>query len=152
MGAQDPEAFCSQLALIRVLLSAGPRNVALLWKRSHEIGGMTAQIFSLNYIFGMPEKALSLYLADNSGFHSKPSLGSSIESHTRVDYQTHLALLKFANGIGLSGFYERWRSLFTQHQQSLGTSDEWVEKEDLLAFLEKEIGSAVVEATWGPIL
>jgi hypothetical protein len=114
--------------------------------------GMTAQIFCLKYIFGMPKSALQMYIQDDSGFHDRPLPNSNVSSENRVDYLTHLSLLKFTSGNRLTGFYNRWRSLWISKLQALSVGKDWVEMPDLLKFFEKEFGSTVIEAACGPLL
>ncbi|TVY20830.1 Angelicin synthase [Lachnellula arida] len=115
--------------------------------------GMTAQVFCLRYLFGMPTAALQMYRADDSGFHEKPAPQSTVRPENRVDYYTHASLLAFTSGKHFSGFYRRWFKSFSARVQSFHElNDNWTQQPDLLAFFERNFALAVVEATCGTIL
>lgn len=114
--------------------------------------GMTAQIFCLKYLFGMPDVALKMYIADDSGFQYKPAPESQVRFEDRVDYHTHVSLLAFTSGKHFSGFYRRWYKSFSARLRNLHVTDDWIEYPDLLSFFERDFALAVVEATCGPIL
>jgi hypothetical protein len=117
-----------------------------------QMGGMKAQVLCLKYLFGMPTRALQMYIADDSGFQEKPSPHSMITPDDRVDYQTHVSLLQFTSGKHFAGFYKRWFTSFAARLGSLKNLNDWVEHPDLCAFFEGDFALAVVEATCGTIL
>jgi hypothetical protein len=114
--------------------------------------GITAQIFCLKYLFGMPAAALQMYVNDDSGFNDKPAPQSRVSPEDRVDYHTHISLLNFTSGKLLPGFYKRWLKSFSTRLQALQKLNNWVELPDLLTFFENDFALALVEATCGNIL
>jgi len=114
--------------------------------------GMTAQIFCLKYLFGMPQAALQMYIADNSGFNEKPAPQSMVSPCDRVDYYTHASLLAFTSGKHFAGFYRRWFKSFSSRLDGLRNINDWTDHTDLLGFFERDFALAVVEATCGTIL
>ena len=93
-----------------------------------------------------------MYASDNSGVGSQPVPGSQVAPHNRIDYRTHFGLLKFTNGTGLEGFYERWISGYRNRLDSLNIGSEWVEMPDFMAFFSDTFGSALMESICGPAL
>ena len=118
------------------------------------MAGPEIQHFCLTKLFGMPARALAMYASDKSGLRAKPEPDSDVAPRNRVDYLTHVSMVKYLGGDGLSKFYKRWLKGFSQRLQRLDTGgeDEWVEMPDLVTFWEEQFGAALLEATAGPIL
>lgn len=130
----------------------GAENINTLWKKSGAVAGPAIQTFCLKFLFGMPDKALQTYASDKSGISTKPYPESNVAPHNRVDYLTHVGLVRFLNGDGLAGFYRRWQAGFIQRLQVLEIGKEWMDMPDLMSFWEETFGVAVIEAYTGPIL
>ncbi|KAI1078174.1 hypothetical protein F5B20DRAFT_548309 [Whalleya microplaca] len=64
----------------------GPENVKALFKSSWECASIPFIRFALEYAFGLPAKALSLYKDDPGGSHM-PHPGSMVEASNRIDYR-----------------------------------------------------------------
>ena len=149
-GKQAP--FRVALMNIDLYFVQGPENIVSLWKKSATMTGTPLHLFCLKYLFGMPSKTLDLYEADDSGLNAQPLPGSHVAPHNRVDYRTHVGLLKFTKGAGLGGFYERWETGFLRRLRSLDIGDEWVEIPDLMTFFSDHFGSALIESICGSLL
>ena len=93
-----------------------------------------------------------MYKSDDSGLGAQPVPGSHVAPHNRIDYRTHAGLLKFTNGTGLEGFYERWATGYRKRLGSLDIRDEWVEMPDFMVFFCDNFGSALIESICGPAL
>jgi hypothetical protein len=129
----------------------GAENIVCLWKKSTLVPGTKIHLFFLKNLFGMPAKAIDVYAMDNSGIKAQPLPGSRVASHNRIHHLTHMSMLKFMGGSGLSGWYGRWATSFLQYLQVLDIGEDWVEVPDLMKFFEEEFGSAVLESMCGPL-
>ncbi|KAF4637495.1 hypothetical protein G7Y89_g600 [Cudoniella acicularis] len=149
---REPNPFALTIFMSKIYVVQGAENIIQFWKKSQQLADTASQIFCLKYLFGMPEKALQMYLADDSGFHDKPNYGSKVHPSNRVDYQTHSSMHKFMGGPRLSDFYNRWRYLFARRLENIEVTDEWIEMPDLMTFFDSEFASPLIEATCGPLL
>lgn len=100
----------------------------------------------------MPAKALKMYALDTSGLLAEPHADSDVAPHNRVDYLTHVSMVKMLSGDGLRRFYKRWATGFLERLQSLDIGEEWVQMADLVSFWDENFSPAVTEAITGPIL
>ncbi|KAA8575355.1 hypothetical protein EYC84_004527 [Monilinia fructicola] len=145
--------FCVSLLNQKMFFVQGAENIAALWKKSSTMTGTPLHLFCLKYIFGMPAEALEMYANDDSGLAAQAPLDSSVAPNNRVDYRTHVGMLKFTKGAGLSNFCDRLVIGFHQRLTALSVSDkEWLELPDFMAFFDETFGSALVESICGPSL
>ncbi|QSZ29810.1 hypothetical protein DSL72_004328 [Monilinia vaccinii-corymbosi] len=145
--------FCVSLLNQKIFFVQGAENIAALWKKSSTMTGTLLHLFCLKYIFGMPSEALEMYAKDNSGLAAQPPPGSSVAPNNRVDYRTHVGMLKFTKGAGLSNFCDRLVTGFRRRLAALPVSDqEWLELPDFMAFFNENFGSALIESICGPSL
>ena len=104
----------------------------------------------LKQIFGMPERALKLYIADNSGCFEEPNLSTAVKPQNRVDHIMHKAIRRFLSGPGLDPLFNRFTDNVIGRLQGLEIGNEWIELEDLWGFFKSKITSAAIEAVCGP--
>ncbi|KAL9128893.1 MAG: hypothetical protein Q9217_002515 [Psora testacea] len=149
-GKQSP--FRVALPNLNLYFVQGSDNIVSLWKKSGTTTGTPVHLFCLKYLFGMPREALEMYRSDNTGLGAQPVPGSLVAPRNRVDYRTHVGLLRFTNGTGLEGFYERWAAGFTTRLRSLDVGDEWADMPDLMTFFSDSFGTAVIESICGPMM
>lgn len=136
-----------------VLLVQGVQNVSAVWTKRDLSSPIVVYSFALRHIFGMPKRALRSYLMDNSGSSSRAHPESKVLSHNRVDFLTHQGLHKAFTGSYLNHSFARTSQTFKRNLASLTVGDsEWVEMTDLLAFFQDHLGTAVIEALFGPSL
>lgn len=93
-----------------------------------------------------------MYESDDSGLDAQPVPGSQVAPHNRIDYRSHAGLLKFTNGAGFEGFYERWANRYRKRLRSLDIGDDWVEMPDFMVFFSDNFASALIESICGPTL
>lgn len=142
-----------RIALVKddLYLIHGAKAIAELF-RTPSLSVTLAYSIALKYCFGIAQKAVNVYLADNSGSQSKPIDGSNTKPQNRVYYRTHEGLLQGLLGTGLAPVSDRFDGLLTQSMLSLSISEEWMTFPDLSEFFEDYIGAAVIEAIFGPAL
>ena len=140
-----------RLNLIRghVFLVQGAENIVSLWRSSHVSTATAVHNFYLKQIFGMPDRALKLYSADNSGCYKEPHACSHVKPENRIDYITHQALSRFLSGPGLNPFFNRFTENLIDRLQKLGIVDEWVHMEDLWSLFKSKVTPAAIEAMCG---
>lgn len=150
LGRQAP--FRVALFRTNLYFAHGAENIISLFRNSSSMTGTPIQLFCLKHLFGMPTKALEMYSSDNSGLNAQPLPGTRVAPHNRVDHLTHVSLVKFTSGKGLSGFYARWIAAFKSNLLRLDISNEWVVMPDFTVFFKEEFGSAATDAICGPLL
>ncbi|KUJ14099.1 cytochrome P450 [Mollisia scopiformis] len=131
---KTPNPFAFRLFTKKFFVLQGAANINAFWKKESQMIGMTAQIYCLKYLFGMPKSALDVYVADNSGFNEKPAPKATFN-------------LKIASITSLIPLFWHLPRL-----KGLNTFDEWIEHPSLLSFFERDFALAVVEASCGSIL
>ncbi|TGO52383.1 hypothetical protein BCON_0142g00090 [Botryotinia convoluta] len=144
--------FCVSLLNQKMFFVQGTENIAALWKKSDTMTGTPLHLFCLKYIFGMPRKALDMYAKDDSGLVAQPPTNSSVAPNNRVDYRTHVGMLRFTKGAGLSNFCDRLVTGLCQRLAAFSVDEEWIELPDFMAFFDQNFGSALVESICGPSL
>lgn len=149
-GKQTP--FRVALLTLNVYFVQGSENIVSLWKKSGTMTGTPLHLFCLKYLFGMPPEALNMYESDDSGLGAQPVPGSQVAPHNRIDYRTHAGLLKFTNGTGFEGFYERWVTGYKKRLRCLDIGDEWVGMPDFMGFFGDNFTPALIESICGPTL
>lgn len=142
-----------RIALVQddLYLIHGAKAVAELF-RTPSLSVTLAYSIALKYCFGIAQKAVNVYLADDSGSQSKPIDGSNTKPRNRVYYRTHESLLQGLLGTGLAPVSDRFDGLLTRSMRSLDLGEEWTTFPDLSEFFEDNIGAAVIEAIFGPAL
>lgn len=111
----------------------------------------------------MPEKAVRVYRADNSGSAPKPHPGSQVAPDARPFYPTHKGLLQGLTGTGLGPTTRRYVEAFVRDLQSyqcgqpsaklsVSPPEEWLYAPDMFHFIQHTVGSAMIEAHFGPAL
>lgn len=112
------------------------------------------KILSVQKMFGMPEATLSLFISDDSGIGSVPiPTSSSIPPHQRIDYLTHLSLVKLFTGPGLKELGDRFTQNLTEQlltKSSIGF--EWKCVPDLLSIMQEELLQAALKSMCGNYL
>ena len=78
----------------------------------------------------MPDHALELYTADNSGCYKEPHADSNVKPENRIDHITHQALNRFLSGPGLDPFFNRFTENLIDRLQGLEIGCKWLEMED----------------------
>ena len=100
----------------------------------------------------MPSACIKVYAADNSGIRAQPTLGSDVPPNRRIHHLTHMSMLKFMGGAGLTGWYQRWGTIFQANLEKTNITEEWLEVPDLMSFFSEVFGSAILESMCGPVL
>lgn len=119
--------------------------------------------FAIKNFFGMPESAVAVYRADNSGSGSKPHPGSQVAPDARAFHATHKGLLQGLTGTGLGPNTYRYVDAFVRNLQlyqcgqpsatlSSSCPGEWLYARDMFHFVQHTVGTAMIEAHFGPTL
>ncbi|KAL8819574.1 MAG: hypothetical protein Q9223_002018 [Gallowayella weberi] len=145
------EVVPAQIKLLRsrLFLVQGRKNIQSVWRLSQGSAATPQHNFYLKQIFGMPDKALRLYTADDSGCLDEPRSYSTVKPENRIDHITHKALSRFLSGPGLDPFFDRFTKNMMRNLGSLGIGHEWMRLEDLWALFRSNITSAAIEAMCG---
>ncbi|KAB2572150.1 ZEB2-regulated ABC transporter 1 [Lasiodiplodia theobromae] len=129
-----------KLFTTEVILVRGTQDIKQLWRQSTCSSSTAIFSFVLRYMFGMHKAAARRYAQDDSGAGPQPFPDSTIAPHNRVDHNTHKALHRFLEGNGLAPLFERFQKRLVQRLDALPVGeDEWVEMDDLVDFLTKEL-------------
>jgi hypothetical protein len=111
----------------------------------------------------MPESAVRVYRADNSGSGTKPHSVSQVAPDARPFHVTHKGLLQGLTGTGLGPNTRRYVQAFIRDLQSyqcgqpsaklsVSAPGEWLCAADMFHFIQHTVGSAMIEAHFGPAL
>jgi hypothetical protein len=149
--AFKPGAVRLQFATTKINFVTGPDNIAAVW-RSKGLDAKAVTCFSLKNFFDTPDKAMKIYHADNTGINPQPHGGDSIPAKDRYYYLTRKNTVGFFNGPGLKHFGNRFGALLTKEIDRLDLGTEWIEHEDLYAFVRKLLVGPAIEAMCGPFL
>lgn len=123
-----------------------------LWRNQDLSSPIRFYVHVLRYFFGMHERALQTYEADNSGPFARPFTGSDVLQRNRVDYLTHQGFKAAFTGPALAPTAERFRKNLDAKFRQLGLTHDWVEMPDLFQFFRDIHGAALLEAIFGPSL
>ncbi|KAK0630536.1 cytochrome P450 [Bombardia bombarda] len=141
-----------------VYLFQDRETVMQLWKNSTIMCAGRVHVWACKYLFGMPDKFLSLYAADNSGPFAKPYPGSNVPPHLRVHRLMNEGIEKALTGSGFDPTLQRFRKAFVlQFPATLNTTrvsegSEWIEIPDFRKFIHNTVGTSLVQAVFGPSL
>lgn len=151
--------YCGKSVPVRVsfvrgqlFLVQGAENIVSLWKSSQVSTATAVHNFYLKQIFGVSEKTLELYTADNSGCFNDPHPLSNVEPRNRIDHITHQALNRLLSGPDLSPIFNRFTENLITRLLRLDIGGEWIDVEDLWGFFKSEVTPAAIEAMCGSSL
>jgi hypothetical protein len=133
-----------------IYLCQDPVAVAAMWKDPSLSSPIFIYTVGLRYLFGMKEKAIETYTADNSGPYRKPHPKSKVPSENRVDFLTHDSLLRGLTGPAMVPTFRRFQKIFNRNLNLQVIGEEWVEMEDFYFFFREKAGKAVLESLFGP--
>ncbi|KAL4821207.1 cytochrome P450 [Aspergillus spinulosporus] len=156
---KNETTYWGQLTCVRISLLGGgvylvqdPEAVAAMWKTPDLCSPIYIYVVGLRYLFGMKERAIEIYAADDSGPFRKPHSKSQVMPHNRVDFLTHDSLLRGLLGPGLAPSFERFQTILGRAVERLPIQDEWAEMPDMLQFFRDHVGRAVLVCLFGPAL
>ncbi|PHH71803.1 hypothetical protein CDD82_6330 [Ophiocordyceps australis] len=153
------KATCAQIPLLpglHVFLFQGRGTIQRLFKHP-QVGSLIPLFtFALKHLFGLPERCVKVYRADNLGQGFKPQAGSNVPPDSRVFYATHKDLARGLTGPRMELFTQNCMHGFLRHVQAYNgdciAHQEWVQGPDLMHFFRHTLGSALIEAHFGQAL
>jgi hypothetical protein len=113
---------------------------------------MSLYTFALSHFFGMPQKALRIYLDDNSGPHRRPFPGT--DANFRIDYILHHNFVRAWSGPGLIHTTQRFRRALQARIDVVSgvPSDSWLQAPDFFQFFLQTVSASITEAVFGSSL
>ncbi|GAP87288.1 putative NACHT and Ankyrin domain protein [Rosellinia necatrix] len=136
---------------IKLYLFQDRETIAKFMKHPDLCSPMSLYVFALRHFFGMPEKSLEVYRADESGPHKKPFPGT--DSHFRIDYVLHQSFIRGWSGPGLVHTTRRFRGALQARADGLDiSSTSWVQVPDIFQFLLNPVSASITESVFGPTL
>ena len=106
----------------------------------------------LKHFFGMRQRSVDVYTADDSGPYRQPNPASKVKPHNRIDFLTHDGLIKGLSGPGLDPAFKRFAHKLTKNLYALKVCEEWTQMPDLLEFFQDHVSVAMIEALYGTTL
>ncbi|KAI2626821.1 cytochrome P450 [Xylaria nigripes] len=108
--------------------------------------------FALRHFFGMPQKAIEVFVADDSGPHRRPYPESKV--HFRIDSVLHQSFMRAWGGPNLIHTTQRFRRAL---QSQIDTSTEissstWFHVPDFYLFYRNIVSESMTTAVFGPAL
>ncbi|PLB45551.1 cytochrome P450 [Aspergillus steynii IBT 23096] len=156
---KNATTYWGQLTCVRIsLLFNGiylfqePEAVAAIWRHPFLSSPIFIYTVGLRYLFGMKEKAIETYAADDSGPYRRPHWKSNVAPHNRVDFLTHESLMHGLSGPGLAPTFQRFQAVLGREVERLPIQNQWVEMPDLLQFFRNHVGRAVLTSLFGSAL
>ncbi|EUC41354.1 hypothetical protein COCMIDRAFT_106390 [Bipolaris oryzae ATCC 44560] len=145
---------CVRISLLinGIYLVSEPNAIADMWKNPNLSSPIYVYTVGLRYIFGMHEKGIEAYTADDSGPYRKPHPFSNVEPQDRIDFLTHDSLLRGLTSHSMLRTFERFQTILKRNLDAEDIGDEWIEHSDLFAFFRNTVGKAVLESLFGPSL
>ncbi|KAF1346317.1 hypothetical protein EJ07DRAFT_160562, partial [Lizonia empirigonia] len=95
-------AICISLPGSNIFFYQDPASLTSIWKATTLSSPIYIYSVALRHMFGMPQAALSVYAADDSGPYRKPHPESNVAPHNRVDHLTHEILSRAFTGSALN--------------------------------------------------
>ncbi|RAL15137.1 uncharacterized protein BO97DRAFT_421928 [Aspergillus homomorphus CBS 101889] len=134
-------AYAGKLSCVRISLSMTgiylfqePEAVAALWKHPLLSSPIFIYTVGLRYLFGMKDKPLETYTADDTGPFRRPHSGTNVAPHNRSINTQRLQM-----------------SLSPRHEPG-HRHHPWRPMPDLLQFFRDHVGRAILESLLGPLL
>ncbi|KAF1345621.1 cytochrome P450 [Lizonia empirigonia] len=143
-------AICISLPGSNIFFYQDPASLTSIWKATTLSSPIYIYSVALRHMFGMPQAALSVYAADDSGPYRKPHPESNVAPHNRVDHLTHEILSRAFTGSALNPTFVRFAKAFETSIDNAGIGKDWVEFEDLTSFFREHVGRSIIECLFGP--
>ena len=148
---------------LQIFLFQDSDTIRQLFKHPAVGSPIPVYTFAIKNFFGMPESAVRVYRADNSGSGTKPHSVSQVAPDARPFHATHKGLLHGLTGTGLGPNTRRYVQAFIRDLQSyqcgqpsaklsVSAPGEWLCAADMFHFIQHTVGSAMIEAHFGPAL
>ncbi|KAL8783455.1 MAG: hypothetical protein Q9195_009384 [Heterodermia aff. obscurata] len=149
----NPQPTVHRIALLTddVYLVRGARSIVETI-RHPSLSVNLSYAMALKYCFGMRDAAVASYLADTSGSREKPIAGSDTAPRNRILFRSHENIHHGLLGSGLTPTSDRFEKYLTEGLASLGVTDEWSARPDLLGLFQDMVGTALIKAVFGPAL
>ncbi|KAK8066624.1 hypothetical protein PG997_013371, partial [Apiospora hydei] len=135
-----------------VYVFQGQETISRIIRHPNLSSPMALYVFGQRFMFGMPKRGVSAYIADDSGPSAKPLPGSHVAPERRVDYLLHKAFNQAWAGRSMPMVSRRFMDLLVSHTDSLGIKEDWTDIGDFYKFFGKPVSTAVTEAIFGPSL
>ncbi|KAI0843808.1 cytochrome P450 [Daldinia vernicosa] len=113
---------------------------------------MSLYVFGERFLFGMPQRGISEYIADDSGPSVKPFPGSNVPCEKRVDYMLHKAFNQAWTGHSLTLASRRFVDTLVSHIDDLNISGEYIYVNDLFKFFGRAVSASVTQTIFGASL
>ncbi|KAI8954546.1 cytochrome P450 [Xylaria longipes] len=155
---QRATSYAGQLTSSRIAAAPGlnvylfqdRETIKRIWKKSAVMCAGRVHVYACKYMFGMPEKSLALYAADNSGPFPKPYPGSNVLPQNRIHRILNDGIEAALTGPGFDPTLQRFRKAFMLQISQLKIHEEWIEVSDFRKFVHETVGSSLLQAIFGP--
>ncbi|KAK9775308.1 putative Cytochrome P450 [Seiridium cardinale] len=127
-------------------------SISNIWRATSLSSPINITMYTFKHFFGVPERALKVYRADNSGPFRKPYPGSNVPHDKRIDHISHTEFLRALTGPGLAPTFQRFHNALVARVETLGLANNWTYMDDFRKLFLSIEGSALIEAIYGPAL
>ncbi|RYP60716.1 hypothetical protein DL770_009939 [Monosporascus sp. CRB-9-2] len=128
------------------------QTVKQIWKYSHLMKSVSLRIFFYKYIFGMPERWLSMYYEDDSGPFPRPYPGTNVPPEKRIHYILYEGTHQALAGNGFNPALQRFRAALLRQIDAMKVPEEWLEMDNFQRLILHTVGKAFIESIFGPSL
>lgn len=105
-------------------------------------------IFGLKHFFGMQQRFVDVYTADDSDSYCQSNFTSKIKPHNRIDFFTHDGLIKRLSGSGLDSAFKRFVHKSTKNLYAFKVCKEWTQMSNLLEFFQNHVNITMIETLY----
>ena len=131
---------------------SGPKNVALIFRRSKDFAAKASVVIAMDRLFGSPQRTVRFYDDDNSGMEMVPHSYSNVREEDRIHHIVHVQVIKYLSGNGLKPMTQRFMENMGRQIFTSGVGSEWLEMDDLFGFCQVKLLEASLDAMFGPYL
>ena len=127
----------------------GAEYLNAVWKNTRGLTSTNGINIALHNIFDTPKEDMIFFQDDRSGITHDPHPQSLTTPENRVFYLMHKATVDCLAGSYIATAGERFQSALKTRIEVLPIQNQWIEMDDLLAFLRPLISSSTIQAMCG---
>ncbi|KAL2829466.1 cytochrome P450 [Aspergillus cavernicola] len=139
------------LGPVRGYILSGTESISALLRATRSVSPKPFMALVMQNMFGTPDRAMPLYLNDDSGTGPTPISGTNVRPELRIYHHQHLQAHRFLTGEALRRLTERFMETLSGdlHTDTTIGADQWVEGPDFFVFWKNCIFRAAVKALFG---
>lgn len=134
-GSDKPLLLRAGIA--RFFITTNPNHVNIILRNSKKMTNLPVTTWAMRHLTGVPEIAVQLFQADDSGVMAIPRKGSQVAPERRLKFLAGQTLRKFLAADHLVALNENYLRFLIRGFDSFEVSDQWVSSPDLYALIQR---------------